>query len=235
MGKSTTGKKAYNYAFEFITVFTGITVAFLLNSWSENRKDQHTETKILTEIRNGLISDTLDMKGNIQGHKRGIEACQYFRDLIDQKTLPDSMANEQFILLLRDFISIQNKSGYESLKSKGLELIDNDSLRLAIINMYDFNYQILEKIEEEYHENQFYLNYFLPINELLGEFMVYDEQGKLTGFRQPVKLSLKERNQLLTYFAKIDYNRKFIIGYYQSVISESKGLIQMIDQELEDR
>lgn len=227
-------RKARYYAFEFLTVFAGITVAFLLNTWSENRKDKHTETKILTEIRNGLQLDTADMRGNIVGHRRGIEACTYFRDLIDNKELPDSTANEQFRLLLRDFISIQNKSGYESLKSKGLELIDDDSLRLEIIAMYDFHFQVLEKLEESYAENQFFDNYFEPISELLAESFHYDESGKLVRFVQPVKLTEAERKLFLTYLSKIEYNREFIIDYYHQVNSAAVSLIQHINRELED-
>lgn len=223
------------YAFDFLTVFTGITVAFLLNAWSEGRKDKHIETKILTEIRNGLRLDTADINENIAGHELGIDACQYFRDLIDNKPVADSMANRQFVYLLRDFISIQNKSGYESLKSKGLELIGDDSLRLSIISMYDFHFQVLEKLEEDYSENQFFENYFHQINGMLSPYMTYVGPGRLTSFQQPIDLELSQRNKLLTYLAKIEYNRKYIIGYYHTVNQAALDLINRIDEELEDR
>lgn len=231
----TKRKKFAGYVFEFITVFTGITVAFLLNTWSEGRKDRHSEAKILTEIRNGLVSDTLDMRGNIAGHQNGIDACDYFRNLIyNQPPQKPVVANERFTVLLRDFVSIQNKSGYESLKSKGLELVSNDSLRLAIISMYDFNYQILEKIEEQYQENQFYKNYFFPVNRLLTPYMVYDSAGALRVFKQPIKLTTNQQNELLTYLMKIEFNRSFIINHYESVILQAQKLIEMIDLELEN-
>jgi hypothetical protein len=41
--------------------------------------------------------------------------------------------------LTRDFITIQNTSGYQTLKSKGLETIKNDSLRRNIIDLYEVN------------------------------------------------------------------------------------------------
>ena len=49
-----------------------------------------------------------------------------------------------------DYISIQNISGYETLKSNGLELIRDDSLRFEIITLYEYDYSILKKFEEEY-------------------------------------------------------------------------------------
>lgn len=222
------------HAFDFLTVFTGITVAFLLNAWSENRKDSHTESKILTEIRNGLQLDTADIQVNIRGHNLGIEACDYFRKLLDNQPVEDSLANVSFFLLLRDFISIQNKSGYESLKSKGLELVSDDSLRLTIIAMYDFHFQVLEKLEENYTENQFYENYFHKINELLSPNMRYDQSGKLMAFTGPLKLTPAEKNRFLTYLDKIQFNREFIIEYYHTVNRAAVDLIQRINVELEN-
>ena len=224
-----------HYAFDFLTVFTGITVAFLLNTWSEGRKDNHTETKILTEIKNGLQLDTADIAVNVLGHQLGIDACQYFRNLIDNKEVSDSLANKQFVVLMRDFVSIQNKSGYESLKSKGLELISNDSLRLSIIAMYDYHFQILEKMEENYFENQFYQNYFEPISQLLAGNFIYNDQGQLTGFSRPVKMTATQRKLFLTYLNKIQFNREFMISYYQQVNSAAVDLMNRIDAELADR
>ncbi|MEQ8472948.1 MAG: hypothetical protein RIC35_17270 [Marinoscillum sp.] len=222
------------YAFDFLTVFTGITVAFLLNAWSETRKDSHTESKILTEIRNGLLLDTADIHANIGGHNQGIEACDYFRKLIADEPVEDSLANYKFFLLLRDFISIQNKSGYESLKSKGLELVSDDSLRLTIISMYDFHFQVLEKLEEDYVENQFYANYFHKINQLLAPNMRYDQAGQLVAFTSPLNLTAAEKNEFLTYLAKIENNRKFIIKCYHVVNGAAIELIQRINMELEN-
>ncbi len=224
-----------HYAFDFLTVFTGITIAFLLNTWSEGRKDNHTETKILTEIKNGLKLDTADIQENIRGHKLGIEACNYFRDLANDKPVIDSLANQQFFLLLRDFISIQNKSGYESLKSRGLDLVQDDSLRLLIIAIHDFHFQILEKLEEDYAENQFYQNYFEPISKLLADCFIYNEEGQLIGFSQPVKFTATERKLFLTYLYKIEFNRRFMIRYYQQVDSAAMDLMKRIDTELSDR
>ena len=223
------------FAFEFLTVFAGVTIAFLLNTWNENQRDTRTETKILTEIRNGLQLDTGDIRVNINGHQWGIEACWYFRSLAYGTPVADSLAEKNFTLLLRDFISIQNKSGYESLKSKGLELVSDDSLRLEIIGMYDYYFQVIEKLEEHYVENQFYETYFYVLSDLLSPHMDFDEKGHLVGFRQPIPLTAIERNRLLLYLAKIEFNREFIIMNYREVEKNACDLISRIDEELKHR
>lgn len=187
----------------------------------------------MTEIKNGLRLDITDIQDNVFGHERGIEACQYFRDLANGLPVPDSLANGALFALLRDYISIQNQSGYESLKSRGLELISNDSLRLAIIHMYEFEHQALSKLEENYTENQFFENYFHPINEVLGPFMTFDSKGKLSGFNQPVFLSDADRNQLLIYLDKIEFNRRFMLQFYARNREKAEKLIRQIEEELE--
>jgi hypothetical protein len=220
------------YAFEFLTVFAGVTLAFVLNTWNENRKDRHSETKILVEIQNGLRKDTADIRTNMIGHQKGLQACNYFRRLVRNEKVEDSLAEAQFLSLLRDFISLQNKSGYESLKSKGLETITNDSLRMEIIAVYDFYFQAIEKLEEQYVEGQFYAAYFQEMTEILAPYMVYNQSGNLLAFRQPVQLSVSDENKMLTYLSKIEYNRNFTLNSYDEVRSQAVHLIKQIDEEL---
>jgi hypothetical protein len=221
------------HAFEFLTVFTGVTLAFVLNTWNENRKDQYSETKILTEIRNGLKKDTSDIHGNMGGHLRGKEAVNYFRALINRQPVTDSLAEQQFTTLLRSFVIIQNKSGYESLKSKGLETITNDSLRMDIISIYDYYFQIVEKLEEQYAEGQFFSAYFHEISTMLAPYMIYDQEGHLIGFKQPVNLSDIERNRMNTFLLTIERNRQFTLDIYAGVKVQAAQLIVKINQELE--
>ncbi len=222
------------YAFEFVTVFAGVTMAFLLSNWNENRNNRHIEEKILTEISKGLGQDTADFHLNILGHQKGIEAINYFRDLANDKEVGDSLFARNFFLLLRDFVSVQNKSGYESLKSKGLEFLQDDFLRNEIITVYDFDYQVLEKIEEDYEENQFYKNYFHPIQKIIGSKFIYDPAGQLIGIEQPLQLSKTQKKELLLYLYKIESNRNFILDIYNDVDSKVGDLIEKIDSKLED-
>jgi hypothetical protein len=234
MGEKRQGKQWKVYAFEFLTIFAGITIAFLLNNWNENRKDRYAEIKILMEIRNGLQLDMEDFQHNIAGHQKGIEACRFFRSYLNNEPIVDSLANEQFIVLLRDFVSIQNTSGYQSLRSRGLELISDDSLRMTIINMYEFNFQVIEKLEENYQENQFFNTYFESVHEILAPAMIYSDHGQLIGLRKSENLTPVERSKMMTYLSKIEFNRQFIIKYYQEVNSQSVSLINQIERKLDE-
>ena len=42
------------FGFESLSIFIAVVAAFALDNWNENRKEQLAESKILTEVYNGL-------------------------------------------------------------------------------------------------------------------------------------------------------------------------------------
>lgn len=220
------------FLFEFLSIFIAVSLAFALNKWNENRKDHQSETKILTEIKNGLERDLGDIQENISGHREGIRACNYFRDLIANKPVASDSTHRKYFILFRDFISIQNSWGYESLKSQGLELIQNDSLRYNIISLYDFHYEIIQKLEESYSEMQFNQTYFNKFNDVMAEYMTFDATGKLQSFKQPINLSAQDRKRLLSYLWRIEDNRRYTVRLYLEVEQIVTDLIKTIETEL---
>jgi hypothetical protein len=225
-------KKWKKYAFEFLSIFVALISAFALSNWNDNRKDSLSENKILTEISNGLEKDLDDIKLNIGGHKTGISACNYFRDVFAGKNIEADSLMFHYFNLTRDFVSIQNTAGYETLKSKGLELIKNDSLRLKIISLYEYDYNTLRKLEEEYTEMQFQENYFKEINEELAPNFKIDSNGNITGIDLPIKIQENKRNKLLLYLWKIQSNRIFILQYYSEIEKKINNVKENINNEI---
>ena len=221
------------YLYEFLTIFIGVTLAFSLSKWNEDSNRHESAEKTLLEIKNGLELDLYDFGDNMRGHEYGIDICKYFRAYLRNEEIDRDSIGLYYGGLLRDYISIQNKSGYESLKSKGLELVKNDSLRLEIISLYDFYYEIIEKLEESYAENQFHKTYFSSINNMLAEYMVFDKDGRLIEITSPVGLSQKERKVLMSYLWKIEKNRKFTLKSYVLVKGKVKNLIKHIEEHLQ--
>ena len=205
------------HGFEFLSIFFAVVSAFALNNWNENRRDALSENKILMEISNGLEKDLVDIKLNVSGHKAGISACNYFRKAFGGKNVEADSIMFYYHNLTRDYVSIQNIAGYATLKSKGLELINNDSLRLKVISLYEYDYNTLRKLEEEYSEMQFQENYFKEINEELAPNFNIDSNGNITGIDLPLKIQDNKRNKLLLYLWKIQSNRNFILKYYSEI------------------
>ena len=220
------------YAFEFLSIFIAVISAFALNNWNDKRKNNIAESKILTEILNGLEKDEIDVATNYKGHENGIISCRFWRNIINNESQNLDSIGQYYLVLTRDFISIQNTSGYETLKSRGFEIIGNDSLRAKIISLYEFDYQTLYKLEEEYDELQLQENYFFEINKMIAPNLKYDAKGNIIGIDLPLKLTAHERNIFLSYLWKIEVNRKFVMRFYDEVKVRINELQEEIKAEL---
>lgn len=222
------------YTFEFLSIFIAVISAFALNNWNENRRDRHAEHKLLSEIQNGLVKEKEDIAINVYGHQAGLSACAFWNKIIRNEPVQQDSMFFRLLNLTRDFISIQNRAGYESLKSKGLELIRNDSLRVNIITFYEYDFATLKLLEEDYADMQFQRNYFDLFSGSLGPYMIFDENGRLEGIRKPVQLADADRNRLLLALLKIRANRHFALGYYQTVEEKINLIIDQIQEELDN-
>lgn len=222
------------YTFEFLSIFIAVVSAFALNNWNENRRDNEAANKILQEISNGLTKDIHDININVGGHKSGIAACNYWRRLIARQTASADSLEQHYLNLTRDFFSAQNRSGYETLKSRGLELIQNDSLRYEIISLYEYDYNSLRKFEEEYVEMQFQQSYFKEINAYISDKFEFDGNGRIINISVPLKLSTTEEKTFLSYLWKIEMNRKFILRYYSEIENKINHLKEHIQRELQN-
>ena len=220
------------YAFEFLSIFIAVISAFALNNWNDDRNNRHAENKILLEINNGLEKDLGDIRLNMTGHRLGLRAADYFRDLIANKPVSKDSLMHHYFNLTRDFVSIQNTSGYETLKSKGLELIQNDSLRTKIISLYEYDYNTLRKLEEDYYELQFQENYFAEINSSISQNLQFNDDKLITGINVPLELEPTKEKIILTFLWKIQANRSFILSIYYEVEGKIKNLRTEIENEL---
>ena len=218
------------FGFEFLSIFIAVIAAFALDNWNENRKERLAESKILIEISNGLDKDLEDININMFGHEEGIKATQFFKEVISGKAVTSDSVLQHYFSLTRDFVSIQNTSGYETLKSRGLELIDNDSLRTKIISLYEYDYTTLKKLEEEYYELQFQENYFEAINRAVAPHFIMDDNMNIAGLRTPIQLPEDEKKTLLSYLWKIGVNRNFILQYYKGVKAKIKAIQKEINE-----
>lgn len=208
--------KIEQFSIDFLIVFLGVLAAFALGNWGEQKKESKVELKILSEIKNGLDEDLADLDFNINGHKKGLAANYFFSSLINgNQPKVDSLA-QFYTDLLNDFIPVQNLSGYETLKSRGLEIIKNDSLRKEILSLYENDYNILRKREEEHEEFQFFRNYNADFKDFIVRNFELNSDGDVF-VDYPLKLTEDEKDVLLINLWKIRHNRNFLLNNYKEV------------------
>ena len=226
--------KWQRFILEFLSVFTAVITAFALTNWSENRDNRKSEIKILTEIKNGINVDKNDFSRNMYGHNLSLRANNKFRGLLNGKSISQDSIETFYVALFRDYTPVINSTGYESLKQKGLETITNDSLRFQIISLYDYYYDVIE-ILDDVNEMQSFKNYFASINSLLHPYMEFDDSGNLLKINIPENLSETEKNEIFSYLWRLEKNRNFKLGRYQSIIKIMDKVQTNIENEIKNK
>lgn len=219
------------YIFEFLSIFIAVISAFALTNWNDHKNSRNSEQKILTEIKNGIGIDKQDFEGNIYGHNLSLRANYKFRELLKGKEISQDSIGILYISLFRDYTPVINRTGYESLKETGLKTITNDSLRFQIISLYDYYYGIID-ILDNVTEMQSFENYFASVNSLLHPYMEFDDSGNLLEITNPEELSRSERKEILSYLWRLENNRKYKLGKYQSIIEIMDSVKTDIENEI---
>jgi len=140
MEKNKTGKY-FKYAIgEIVLVVFGILIALQINNWNESRKERVIETKVLNEIYANLEIDISNLKLKIDETNTFKLANKKVLEHLENKTpLTDSL--KFYYARLGGFGNFRPITvGYENLKSNGADIIQNDSLRADISELYDFKY-----------------------------------------------------------------------------------------------
>ena len=132
---------------EVILIFFGISLALWFNNWNESLKQHKIELETLQEIRNEILLDTVDVNFNIRGYQSTIRSDSIVEQYWLRRLPPDSILYEALVRINANYSIIFHYSAYLTLQSRGLEVIKNDSLRQAIVRLYDFDYRTVEMYE----------------------------------------------------------------------------------------
>ncbi len=209
---------------EIALLFIGITLAIAFNNWNESRKQRGMEKETLLEIKSGIEKDMRDMDINMEGYEYRIKAFQTFIDLLEAENLPQSDTLPAIINSIYGFSHfITNTAPYETLKSRGLEIITNDSLRLTIAEYYDVTQEWI-LINESRALDQ----YEKYIEQILVEQITF---RKGTRSRFTNLAALKESNQVLQALYLVKSGQTALLQLYTHAKQQAEHIIQQIDIE----
>ena len=128
---------------------------------------------------------------------------------------------------------ISNDGPYEVLKSKGLDLISNDSLRKQIINMHDHNYESLRTWETGFFVSDRYIQEQCLDLFNTVQFFDIDSSGIVPAKMIPHDFeALKENKHYKTMIQTYAAQSRFFLRRTLQVKSELNTLLKNIDLEL---
>jgi hypothetical protein len=144
----TEGKLARYLAYaigEIVLVVIGILIALQLNNWNSEQKERALEVETLKELRTAFEEDLMDINYNLDRHKSGLIASERLLNAFDQELPYNDSLDRHFGQYLNISVLVYSTGAFETLKSRGMDIIGNDSLRRQVVRMYDLIYnEILE-------------------------------------------------------------------------------------------
>ncbi|MCD2260749.1 hypothetical protein [Psychroserpens luteolus] len=150
-----------------------------------------------------------------------------YNQIIDyiEKDLPmDDSLNIKLPYLLGVTTFLSNEGPYETLKSRGLETINNDSLRLKIALYYDFEYEKIKTNEKQHYEH--YVNNLKPL--MIEHFDLsnyklkpinYDSLFDDFRFKQTINWALRTDQYMLELYRNLHKNGETLIKELNDEIS----------------
>ena len=223
---------------EIILVVIGILIALQINNWNENLIKSKEEIHILKALKIGLEADLTDLKFNKKSIQSSIASANKViysleNNLPYRDSIPDYIGHMMFPVIF-----VHSTSAFETLKSKGINLIKNDNLREEIINVYDSQYSFflkneslifLEEAERALRE------LFSPRFE---ESYVYDfNEPNFKPRLTPLDYEALKTDQEFKYFLKSFKNRLNLLSkfHYRRLMKQVEALILSIDSELKSK
>lgn len=221
-----TGKYLKYALGEIILVVIGILIALQLNNWNIDNQRSREEIELLTEMKFNLENDLKDCIWNINKNQELLNSNLAVLNQLEG-TIPfhDSLRSH-YGNLLGTTTQRRNMSAYDHLKSNGMNLIRNNSLRQNITKVYSERYYYIETKELEY-DNQFQINQVIP--QLNGKIII-DNISK-TGY--PIDLNtLFEDNALKGILRTNADVKRLMLRTYENLKVDIQNLIDQIDKEL---
>ena len=212
----------------FLVVF-GILIALQLNNWNADYQAEKEEIKILSEMRRNLATDLEDCYWNIRKQENLKNSnLIVLRHLNSGTPFHDTLASHYGNLVYAT-TQRRNMSTYDHLKSRGMDLIQNDSLRRHITTVYSERYYYIEKMELEY-DNPYQLNQVVP---QLNSKLILNKNEKMG---RPINFSQLQEDDLFKGTLRMNADiRAEMIRHYKSLSKDLQSLIDHIDRELKSR
>lgn len=218
---------------EIILIVLGILIALYLNNINAEKQAREVEVQLLNELKSNLESNIEILERTLMTETQYLSYNEMILEYLDDRKPYDEGLDRAFGVYFWTVTTNPVMGGYEFLKSKGIDLITNDSLRKRISYIFDNEFSIL-KNENEVWSNNLQQTIAYPYH--VKHFRRYDHPQTDTNEIERAKPfdydSLLKDEEFKSINAEIISNRKWNINGIQTLIGEIRELIVQIDEEL---
>lgn len=220
---------------EVFLVVIGILIALQINNWNNNNQQRKLEIKYLTEIKENLKNDLSGLEYNIDFNQSKSQSNRIILKYLNGQINYEDSLEFHFSNLMFATRLVANMSAYASLKSRGLEIVTNDSLRQHITNLYEFEYYNTIDFETK---DYLVFQYQILIPEVIKALNITKftaANGIPSGMAEPINNELLLGNYYLKNALLINNTfRDFMTDMYQRLKIEVENCIVRIEEELKN-
>lgn len=218
---------------EIVLVVIGILIALWVNNLNIKNQQRVDEASILKELKKDFQEDIRDFQIGMRHYKNISTSVDLILESLESTNGYNDSLDKYFARTIAWPISVIHKNSLDVLKSKGLGLISNDSLRKEILYFHGTVYTSIKNWEN-------YLNRDMYFEEMIKRFdkvepWKYDKPGEITnGKMKPNNYNaLKTDTLYLSILRTMKRDAEFLLyGRYLNNIEKLESLIVNIDKEL---
>lgn len=236
MNENKPGKYLLYAIGEILLVVIGILIALEINNWNESRIKLNKEVELLKGFKNQFQSDLIEMDSSLNFYKESKQSIGIILDhLENDKPYADSLKIHFFLTTRYWMTSDLDNNVFETLKSIGVDMITNASIRKRIVRLYEDQDEWIEESEQAYLEFLYDASANL-YNTRFKDFWHGDYRDKrVIGETVPLDFEKLKTDREFLYFLRTQYYR---IGWLlenpmESTKREIKVLINDIAAEIE--
>jgi hypothetical protein len=221
--------KYFKYAIgEIFLVVIGILIALQINNWNENRRLQNEELNLLIEVKSNLVVTLNNFKKDTLFNTESIIQLRKIEHYIFQDLPYNTELDTAFGSIGHWGSPYPIATAYTTLKTKGLDIISNTTLRNKIVNMYEFELTVLKNDYDVGEWN--ILNSFNPFIYKHIRSKNSKQSARPNDFE-----SLKLNHEFSNKLGKIISLREGGLKLYKTTMISIEELIKDLDKELNSR
>jgi len=215
---------------EILLVVIGILIALQVNNWNEERIERNQEVKILREIRNDLESNYVEIQEIYLSIDQKLSDTNTLLSLIEQKQF--TRQHDTLLYVYDDFgtgIFNSANTGYQFVQSNGLGIINNDSLRILVTEMYEREFRNIHRREEI--QFQLYKNVIDPF--VHTNLNLVESQSEYKMYFSPKEgFDLNNSREGVNALKEIRFLLRGRMGAQQTTLDALQKLIDAFNQEI---
>jgi len=208
-----------------LLVVVGILIALQINNWNEWRKERKLEVVVLNDIKDNILRNNNLIEEAIKTVDEINVSASLVTSYLTSDSIPDSVFHDHFNQIGRSgtFLFSLNTDGYESLKSAGFSILENEVLKDEILSLYEVTYgKVLRRLD---FANGIYL-------KDVGWWKDYLYKSDIDKYEPYDLQRIRKDKRFLTEINNVFFLRNMFQNSIKESLVQSYKVLQLIEEEL---